>query len=146
MSTKIYFGKKCKTEDFVRLLQAMREESLADLRRRVAKFESTFEAAEKAVKQYAGKYYAQCWVAQQDEIYLCMSPMLYRVCDGMDGLEEFSYWDNSDKPEEVTDEKWMARRDGWYSVLIDAKDDAGQFVVEFVREMEIVTIVLKDES
>lgn len=36
------------------------------------------------------------------------------------GIEDFCYWNNSDKPEELTDEEWDARGRLWDTVLIDS--------------------------
>lgn len=35
----------------------------------------------------------------------------------MDGVEDFSYWNNTDQPDDVSDEAWDQRRDCWNEVL-----------------------------
>ncbi len=35
------------------------------------------------------------------------------IFQGMEGVVDYSYWDNTDRPDELTDEEWDARRDEW---------------------------------
>jgi hypothetical protein len=35
----------------------------------------------------------------------------------LDGVEDFSYWDNTDQPDEVSEEDWDARGEVWDSIL-----------------------------
>lgn len=37
-------------------------------------------------------------------------------------MEDFSYWDNSDAPEEVSGEEWLSRKKAWSKISVPAKD------------------------
>lgn len=39
------------------------------------------------------------------------------ILDAMPGVSEYAYWNNSDKPEHVTDEEWDDRASVWNAVL-----------------------------
>lgn len=51
-------------------------------------------------------------------------------------VEEYGYWNNSDKPEKHTDEEWKLRENDWNKVFEESlvPSDSG-FIVEFSKEL-----------
>ncbi|MHA7274800.1 hypothetical protein ACX80Z_15390 [Arthrobacter sp. TMT4-20] len=48
-----------------------------------------------------------------DHLLVLGSQEYIDVVAGLDGVEEYEYWNNSDGPDHVTAEEWAERRDAW---------------------------------
>lgn len=63
-----------------------------------------------------------------------LSKELHRILKEYFHVEEYGYWDNTDKPDELTDDEWDKRRDDWNKALPDALGVPRQngFVIKLV--------------
>lgn len=55
----------------------------------------------------------------------------YKAWCAQPGIEEFSYWDNADEPEDACTEEWLARKQAW-SVLNGGPASMQGFSIELV--------------
>ncbi|MPV50091.1 hypothetical protein GCG21_08740 [Pseudactinotalea sp. HY160] len=62
-------------------------------------------------------------------ITYCERDELTAAFRALDGVSEYSYWNNADEPDDVTAEEWDARRDAWHRVLGD--DTPAQRMLSF---------------
>jgi hypothetical protein len=72
-----------------------------------------------------GKLLALYFTEQRDYVDIFM---------GMDQVEEYWYWNNADKPEELTDDVWDKRSADWKKALPTGIPSDSCFGVEFVRK------------
>lgn len=61
-------------------------------------------------------------------------------------IEEFSYWDNTDPPETLTDDEWETRDKQWNSVLKNLSPAQSSMIIELKKEYKYNCMYCRDQK
>jgi len=159
VSTKLYNGRRCKPKDFALVLHLLEEfskqrayENLTSwIDRLIAKnpekslgeiyvMASNFEMEDRHEHGDDGYIYsmtyawAQVWYTPS-WVYMNLSAPLTKMPE-FDALQEYGYWDNVDRPDNISSRSWSQRGARWDAVLT-VKHEHGQFAIDFVRYPDV---------
>lgn len=153
MSTKVYTGARCKKSDLVLVLSALQVLAQRHMRERVElianRLEKNFDVWYKQSDRLAEQWrdpnnegafhitaWAQVWIPDGKYVLMALSSN-FKHADFPPELREYGYWNNVDRPSTISSREWSARELVWEKALAKQEDEAGQFVVDFIRERDV---------
>lgn len=123
MSTKIYYGFTCELVDLHRSVEWLR----LSMWRQVVQMAAdhgidSLEASRDFVKEY-GEAGFHVWTDDQSTRVLFSLFGMPRFCDRIGTppawMRDYAYWNNTDSPEEISEEDWRERGKTWDRIALD---------------------------
>jgi len=153
MSTKVYYGARCKKKDLAVVLSALHISAMKIMKERIAMIASkkrigNFDDWNEGNDAIHGEWktedatpfhitvWAQVWIPDGDYVLMNLSRNL-KQSDFPPELQEYGYWNNVDRLESVSAQAWRKRGDVWEKALALPEDEAGQLVFDFIRERDV---------
>lgn len=142
MSTKIYTAWRCRTNTFPKFLEHFRKNCFKTAVRYIREtFKSVFDAKEnfetvfdrrvapklyaasvsKISSQYCVDASLNVWYHNR-HFYIIPYGILFKTYKPVEGVTDYSYWDNADRPDNITRRQWRNRYMTWSAVCLDNWD------------------------